>query len=431
MGLGSARSEVEAVLGTPNAYNNGRVSIYSLYRTGGRVFWIVPIAAACCAGEFDRDPVHYHILFEYDENDLVVRYDIWPPKAADDSELPPPAQHDLSLTKARGFDRDALGVAGHYGAVAISPDGQLLATAGLLGRLIHVWSLDGEQDKPVFEFEGDRCLHICGQISLTYSNDGTMFAAAGFKKVLQIRDAKTGEPLLSLNGHKGRKKTGNFTVAFSPDNRFISAGGWSPPQVVVWDVRTGEEVGRHPKVNLASRQPFSVDGSTLALLAIRKTRASRISPYEGRPANPKITLWNVETGDVKTSLNSLADIRSAAFSHDGELLAVAGAEHLELWDMATSAIPSQTGAEPFSKMPTVMLYFGNQILFSPDDRRLASHGYKTITIFDVEEQRLLLAHSDRKMQITDITFGPNGDLLATVGGAVIGSETIEIWKIED
>jgi WD40 repeat protein len=59
----------------------------------------------------------------------------------------------------------------------------------------------------------------------------------------------------------------SFAVAFSPDGRFLAAGGWGAQDeglVTVWDLRTRREVWYHRGQRWFYPVTFSPDGKLLA-----------------------------------------------------------------------------------------------------------------------------------------------------------------------
>jgi serine/threonine protein kinase/WD40 repeat protein len=155
------------------------------------------------------------------------------------------------------------------------------------------------------------------------SPDGKWVATAGIGQSwdtvqLRVADAKTGRTLVEL-------PTGGARVAFSPDGRWLGAGGdgcyrfyrtgtWQPTSVVAF----GSSSERLPLA-------FHPTGRVAATIAITRDRSV-------------VRLVDVENGKILATLESPAETTNPTrltFSPSGQSLAVARSDGLvELWDLA-------------------------------------------------------------------------------------------------
>ncbi|MGZ8901902.1 MAG: WD40 repeat domain-containing protein, partial [Limisphaerales bacterium] len=72
--------------------------------------------------------------------------------------------------------------------------------------------------------------------AVAISPDGSMVASAGDDRIIRLWNSRTGELIRSLEGHTGRI----HSVAFSRDgSRVISGGGYQDHSVRVWNLVTG------------------------------------------------------------------------------------------------------------------------------------------------------------------------------------------------
>jgi WD40 repeat protein len=135
-----------------------------------------------------------------------------------------------------------------------------------------------------------------------------------------------------------------------------------------------------------------------------------------------LRLWRVASGHTVAALKAHADgIWSLAFSPKGGFLASGGGDHqIRLWH-------HQSGT-----MTTIL--DGHQstvqdLAFSPDGATLASAGGfdRSVRLWDVATGQLIdaiVAHQDAVLRIA---FSPNGKLLATAGYDGV----IQLWRVED
>lgn len=109
-------------------------------------------------------------------------------------------------------------------AVALSPDGTKLASAGA-DRAIRVFEVPSGKELLAIEDHADWVMDVA------WSPDGTKLASASRDKTAKVFDLKTGDSLVTFNAHAQPV----FGVGFSPDgNQVISSG--ADRQIRIWNV---------------------------------------------------------------------------------------------------------------------------------------------------------------------------------------------------
>src|SRR5262249_30374107 len=129
----------------------------------------------------------------------------------------------------------------------------------------------------------------------------------------------SGQQKAFLQGHTSAVTS----VAFSPDGKTLaSASGWgdgTTPELLLWDVATGQQRSLKGHTSAVRSVAFSPDGKTLA------------SADGGG-----VRVWEVATGQHRATLKEQTTY-AVAFSPDGKTLVCAGDvdRAVKLWDVAT------------------------------------------------------------------------------------------------
>lgn len=247
-------------------------------------------------------------------------------------------------------------------AVAFSPDGALLATAcGVMDRKLDRW---GGGEIRLWDFPAGReraCWHGHHRLitGLAFAAEGKTLASSGEDRVALLWDVTGGQeaPAATLKGHAGSLTA----VAVSPDGKVLATGG-QDRTVRLWDAATGEEKrvlrGHGGPVPCLA---FSPDGKTLA------AGGGILEPETRRWTSGEAKLWDVATGTERLTLKRHSDaILALAFAPDGQTLVTGGGDTLvKLWDAGTGA-----------EKTTLFGHTGRvtAVAFSPDGKTLASAG---------------------------------------------------------
>ncbi|MBC2961583.1 WD40 repeat domain-containing protein [Nocardioides deserti] len=191
-------------------------------------------------------------------------------------------------------------------AVAYSPDGALVAAAGLDGS-VRVWSVDDGSEQAAFAA-------VYAPQALAFSPDGGLLALAGGGPV-EVRDL--GGEVVATVEDSGR----NGALAWTPDGRHLVGPG-ADEAPTVWRLPDLEPVDALPGVRVHEAAVAS-DGRTVAVTAFDTTA---------------VRLWRPEAlggpGRARTLTGHTGEPGAVAFAPDGATVwSVAADDGVRGWDV--------------------------------------------------------------------------------------------------
>jgi WD40 repeat protein len=296
------------------------------------------------------------------------------------------ASHTFDLS----VDRQ-VGGAAVVTAVAISPDGGLVAAAGD-DHLVHIWSL--AEGRKLQTLRG----HRDWVRSLSFSIDGARLASAGDDRQIIVWDVSTGRQALTLGGNDRAV----YCVRYSPCGRTLAAVGFDR-QMKLYEAVSG-------------------DLSTVLACPCSDMRAVAFSPDSSLMAsagrNGKVRVWDMAVHAVAFERDAQdRRIRAVSFSGDGAQLALAGdGPEIVILDGRTGQ-PLTTIPNPAGRVMS-LIYVGPQMLATGSSDN-------SIQIWDVatgrEERRLSGHHGS----VSALAFEPRSGLL--VSGSF--DTTLRVWQL--
>jgi WD40 repeat protein len=225
----------------------------------------------------------------------------------------------VRLYSAKDVSKPTAEIPAHKDAVyalAFSPDGKTLATAGY-DRVIKLWNV-AAPSQPIRTLTD----HSDAVYSLAWHKDGKLLASGSADRTVKVWDAATGKRLYTL----GDPTDWVYAVAWSPDGKRLAAGGVDK-SVRVWEVNADGGTLEHAAFAHAaavSRVMFTPDGGTLVTVGEDRV----------------IKRWNANTlAETKTFPAQSEAIVAAALRPDGKQLAVGRFDgKLELLDPHTGKV---------------------------------------------------------------------------------------------
>jgi WD40 repeat protein len=374
---------------------------------------------------------------------------------------------------------------GYIFAMAVSPDGELLATTDSYGRMRLSRVADGQH---LLTWDA----HIGWVRSMTFSPDGKTLFSGSEDATIKVWDVSTGQCRQTLEGHTGWI----LFVTFSPPlqlygNTCLLASSGEDATVKLWDINTGECCQTFQgHTNWVGYVAFSPDGQTLASSGVDRTiklwdiqTGQCLKTFEGHQdaigfvtlstdsqtlisasEDQTIKVWSIETGQcLKTLPGGQGDWIwwcAVALSSDKKTLAISNINQTAtLWDISTGqhlrTLQFKSRIRSMVFTPDGEILIGSHadqtlklwnvsdgrclktfqgfasgvwsIAFSPDGALFSGSPDQLIKVWDVSEGKCLKIFRGHTDMIRSITYSPDGQTLASGGS----DRTVKLWNIAD
>jgi WD40 repeat protein/tRNA A-37 threonylcarbamoyl transferase component Bud32 len=275
----------------------------------------------------------------------------------------------------------------HVNCVAFSPDGRMLATAAQDGK-VRLWKVattarigkDLPYPQPV--------------LGVAFSPDGKRLVATGSSgpKLWAVEHPASPVLVAELPNHGGM-----MGVAMSQGGVFVAGQVMGSDAVQLRQAATGAVIGKPLRgVRALQTAAFSPDGRLLATAG----------------GNGTVDLWKLPEGEHRRSLPHPALVHGLAFSSDGRKLLTGCQDTVaRLWAL-------DAGGNQPEQIPLASSVYG--VAFTPDGKSFAATGGvgSGVVVWDMDQPRAAPIRTSHL--ISTVCYSPNGRLLLT-GGANLGA----------
>jgi WD40 repeat protein len=278
------------------------------------------------------------------------------------------------------------------GLIVFAPDSQTLGVAG--SKALYLWNV--ENGVLLKEVAAPNYIN-----TLAFNPDGSKVALGLWDGTIYMGDVASDAPLNILDGHTGQIVV---AVAFSPDGTLLASGA-GDAQLCLWDVASGQ-LRRTIKGHQFAVQSiaFSPDGKKLATGSLDEF----------------VRVWNAASGALLTTLegsSSYSTQKDLAFISGGERLVSNGGSNgfVYTWDanngelLSTHTIPGLVS-----------------LMFAPDGKTFYARTDDEVDLCAAESGEIIKSIKDFSARVYDLALSPDGNTLAVVSG----EDPLKLWKVE-
>jgi WD40 repeat protein/uncharacterized caspase-like protein len=284
------------------------------------------------------------------------------------------------------------------GSLVFSPDGRFILVGGPTPTSLQLWSTESGQVVRSYNLilESGNLVETSTVHSLAFSPDGRFIAAGGDFYDVWIKETETGRDVLRFGTKPFRGPVSD--LAFSSDGRYVLAVGGSREKSTL-DYHTGGNNGG---------SGFLFDANTGNEVLRFEGRADHVSSAvysrDGRyvlvgNAHGKAILWDQETGKKIRQFEGHTDyVGSVAFSPDGRYVLTGSDDGTaRTWDVATGRELQQFADEAHAPITSVA--------YSPDGRYIVAGGINNARLWEADTGRGLTWYAAVGAAVHAVAFG--------------------------
>jgi WD40 repeat protein len=289
-------------------------------------------------------------------------------------------------------------------SVSFSPDGKIIAFP--VGQNIQLIDRSGKSLRTL-EYQGEEpSLAGLGINSVTFSPNGQIIADGGNDNKIRLQTTE-GKLIAILQHINNDLSDANVTdISFSPDNQMIASAS-DDGKVRLWS-HNGKLLTTLQHINITnapfekrtvSSVSFSPDGKTIA----------------SGGGDGFVKLWKIDGTLLATFLSHSDSVKSVSFSPDGQIIAsVSNDNIIKIWKSDGTLLTTITGHSGSV----------NKVRFSPTEQIIVTASDDgTIRLWPLSTTSVstLKGHSS---SVTDVEFSPDGQIIATSSQ----DRTVRLWS---